>query len=207
MTRRRAMLTGLAVLASLSSAAAAEPGGDRVHDGVYLRLMVGPSYLYASGSDPGDTTLTGMGIGGIAMAGWTPARGLVAGLGAMGAHIFSPSVSVGGEDGEGESDLIGLTVGPFVDYYPDPTGGLHYVALAGVATMEDGLEATSDLALGVGGALGAGYEWWVSDSWSVGAMARLQIMSTSTTIESVEGSTDVRYTSVLPVVMITAAYH
>ena len=69
-------------------------------------------------------------------------------------------------------------VGPFVDWYFDPRRGLHLQAAAGFATVrgwdfpeaEDNPDAVS---VGGGLMLGFGYDWWASEQWSVGILARV----------------------------------
>src|SRR5207244_3229219 len=74
-------------------------------------------------------------------------------------------------------------VGPFLDYYVDPHAGLHLQAAVGygILALGEGRGATRTNLVyvqeqsggGITGLVGAGYEWWTSDAWSVGILARL----------------------------------
>ena len=189
-------LTTAALIAAAVTAGTASAEEARTHDGFYLRLMAGPAYLYSDAGD--DASLRGAGVGGLVVAGVTPWPGLVIGGAAMGAHIFSPTISAGGVDAEADSDAITLLVGPAIDWYPDAREGFHLLGAAGFVTLADG-SADGDLGLGAGAVIGGGYDWWISERWSLGALARLQVARTS-------GGSD-GYTSVLPVLMVTAVYH
>jgi len=82
----------------------------------------------------------------------------------------------------------------FADVYPWPSGGLHAQAGVGFATLVAGLgtpasaaatgtlsspQLESHTGTGFGFMVGAGYDWWVADEWSVGALARLLYAWTS----------------------------
>ena len=85
-------------------------------------------------------------------------------------------------DGEAEATLdpgaFGV-IGPCVDWYIDPTQGLHVQAALGWSRFslgEPGDAGAQRVTLeyeGIGAALGAGYEWWAGAQWSVGIMARV----------------------------------
>jgi hypothetical protein len=67
-----------------------------------------------------------------------------------------------------------VSVGTYIDYYPISERGFHLrgdVSLGVVGGIDDG----SEYALFSWGALvGAGYDTWVSKSWSLGALFRVQ---------------------------------
>jgi hypothetical protein len=151
-----------------------------------------------------DSSISGLAVAGQLLIGGTPAPGLAAGGGMMGFHVFSPTVKTGDNEGDSDSAMAGSLLGVYADYYFDPNGGLHALALLGIATLSDG-EADSDLAVGFGGALGIGHDWWVSEELSVGALARVQLLSTSASV----GDTDVdaSYTTLVPALLATVSYH
>jgi hypothetical protein len=73
---------------------------------------------------------------------------------------------------------------PFVDYYVMPNRGFHLQAGAGLATLVmgqgdvhaapgSGPTARPHTALGLGILIGVGYEWWVSEEWGLGVLARM----------------------------------
>ena len=115
--------------------------------------------------------------------GGTLGRGLVLGGGLYGANVLTYTVTVErGEEAPPEllrpSQLA--LIGPFVDWYTDPTRGFHLQGSLGLA-LGVGLEPErTQLHFrepGVGGGLmlGFGYEWWIGDDWSMGVLGRLGI--------------------------------
>ncbi|HEY1537027.1 MAG TPA: hypothetical protein VGF76_23565, partial [Polyangiaceae bacterium] len=68
-------------------------------------------------------------------------------------------------------------VGPFVDIYPSPTLGLHVQALVGYAEASYAQIAqhprSDDDPSGIGLVAGVGYDWSVSEHWSIGLLARI----------------------------------
>jgi hypothetical protein len=76
----------------------------------------------------------------------------------------------------------GSLIGPFFDHYFDPAGGLHIQAALGLAILtprvfgHSSTEQSEYVAIGGGLMLGAGYEWWVGDEWSLGVLGRTTIM-------------------------------
>jgi hypothetical protein len=146
----------------------------------------------ASGSVSGLTGATEIALGA------SPIAGLAMGGGIYTATITSPEsddVEFGGATGAGMR--YGFTVtqlamfAAFADVYPWPTQGFHVQGGAGLGTLVMGLGQPvaegsaptpileSHTGAGFGFMLGAGYEWWVSDEWSVGGLARLLYAWTS----------------------------
>lgn len=71
-------------------------------------------------------------------------------------------------------------VGPSFAFYPDPEGGLHFSGgpsvvgiIVGQGDPTLGARARGHTVLGWGFNLGAGYDWWVGEEWSLGLQARL----------------------------------
>ncbi|HKO51239.1 MAG TPA: hypothetical protein VJV79_26200 [Polyangiaceae bacterium] len=102
---------------------------------------------------------------------------VVLGGGVFTDYAFSPGISVNGQSVATANSvtmtLIGL--GAFADIYPDPLNGLHFqpfVGWGGLETSVNGNSAGSD-PTGLVLALGGGYDFFVSDNWSIGPMARL----------------------------------
>jgi hypothetical protein len=91
--------------------------------------------------------------------------------------VNSPSYEVNGQDGNpGDVDisLYLIGIGPFVDVYPDPTSGLHFLGFFGWGGLEASVEGNvggSD-PTGLVAVIGAGYDFWIADEWSVGPLAR-----------------------------------
>ncbi len=153
-------------LAIPSGAAAVPKGGEAFshahrHDGFFLRLGAGPSL-----------NLSGSGFGGafeIALGG-TLGRGVV--IGAM----SSPKV-VHAVGASGDETAVFSFVGPFVDFYPNPTKGLHLLGGGGVATATFPGGRTGPAAVSLELLAGAGYEWWVGDQWSIGRLGRVSYLN------------------------------
>ncbi len=192
----------------LSTAAFAQDGGARTHDGFHLSLGVGAAYTTtAVGLDPEpagapDVSITGFGFAGHLLIGGNIAPGLVLGGGNMGFHVFSPKVD---NETDGDGALAGNLLGIYADYYFDPNEGLHGMALIGLATLDDADDNTDKLAVGFGSALGLGHEWWVADEWSLGVLGRVQLMAT--TLEQETTKAEITFVSIAPALLFTATYH
>lgn len=205
----RLRLLTVCLFATTAHAQTPAGGQPHQHDGFQLALGVGGAFHRVTGTldpePPGDTeaTLSGLGIAGMVLAGWAVSPGFTVGGGAMGGHIFKPTVEVAGAETDSKNDLIFLVVGPYLDWAPNPAGGLHVLAHLGVATLEDGSDDTDTIALGFGAGLGVGYDVWVSDQWAIGGLARLQMLRTST---EVTPALDVQYTSLVPALQVVATW-
>jgi hypothetical protein len=64
-------------------------------------------------------------------------------------------------------------IGPYIDWYPDSSGGFHATVLA-LGVVGGGGNGQIDIGAGSGLAVGGGlgYDWWVHKRWSVGVLAR-----------------------------------
>jgi hypothetical protein len=64
-----------------------------------------------------------------------------------------------------------LFVGPFVDIFPDPRGGFHVGGmLGGAALVHDNPDLDPVTYRGFGASLWLGYDLWIAEQWSLGAM-------------------------------------
>ncbi|HEU4408507.1 MAG TPA: hypothetical protein VFS43_24810 [Polyangiaceae bacterium] len=197
----RSLAAGTA-LACLLAAGAARADRPRQHDSFYLRLGVGPGFV----SDPakvefggleGEATLTGVGAATEVALGGTVAPGLIVGGGIYSQLVVEPrandaEISVFGLSGEVddvtfESFSFHL-LGPFVDYYVDPRRGFHLQGSVGLGLLGVGdgeVDGNDNPALrehgsaGVGAMVGIGYDWWVSDRWSLGVLGRVSYAAMS----------------------------
>jgi hypothetical protein len=200
--------------------------GVHTHDGFYLRFATGFG-VYEERLESDDTALYGgevsgrtigiASLGEFAMGG-TVSRGLVLGGGFYTAQLLAGSFkpdgsSAGIPPAELDPDFRELlVVGPFLDWYPRPSRGLHFqvaVGFAGITAGTNGNLGDDDedayVAVGGGIVLGAGYEWWIADDWSLGVMARAQAAALSA-----EDDADVRWfhgVSTGPSLMLTLTYH
>ena len=163
-------------LASWERDVRAEP---RTHDGFQFRGTAGLGYLGDSESLGGlSDNIHGVAGTSEFFFGGTLADGFSLG-GYLGFTVApGPSVSYGnGQRSVASSDvnLNFFTIGPYVDYYLDPHEGLHFLATVGFADLNvSNGGSSSDAATGFGIGAGVGYDWWVSDNWSLGVLGRFQ---------------------------------
>jgi hypothetical protein len=109
---------------------------------------------------------------------------------------FEPLVQLSGTDENGdELDLDGVRLmlrhqGVLVDYYLSEQGGLHVLGALGFAQLSVNRPGGTESADPSGSlwALGAGYDWWVSDHGSVGVLGRVS----NATLTSQEASAEAR---------------
>lgn len=195
-------VVGIVLGGGLGDVVMAEP---REHAGLHVRVGVGTGY--ATGSSSLDDVNLSADVSGVPVSteisiGTTIAPGLVLGGGTF--SMILPAPSYGGMT-SGANHISGT--GPFVDYYVDPRHGLHaqaaLLATAGYLQGKDGGESSTGF--GIGGELGIGYEWWLSESWSIGPIARvtyyrLYASSSDTSTSSTLGL-------VVPSVLVGITYH
>jgi hypothetical protein len=185
---------------SLSTAAQAAP---HTHDGFYLQVDAGIGYLSSSAEvGPTSYSYSGVTLPSALLMGGTVGP-VVIGGGFFTDYAFSPSLSVEGGGTITPDDvsmtLIGL--GVFADIYPDPHSGLHFqpfVGWGGLETTVNGNSGGSDptgLVLAVGG----GYDWFVSDNWSIGVLGRIAYAPLKLN--------DVGYSTLAPAIMCSFTYH
>jgi hypothetical protein len=151
----------------------ATPAGParRVHDGFYLRMGMETgtaSVKFIDAPDGlGETIETSGGLK--VMLGGTPSPGMVFG-GGLWAVGFDTNKWHGENRDKGSGILF--AIGPFIDYFPDPKGGFHLGGSAGVGGVQIDAKPfdNDDARMASGSSLGAfvGYDFWVSQSWSLG---------------------------------------
>lgn len=209
MKRTLSLLGFLAVLAS-SSAALADSAAHE-HDGFFLRLAPGFAYVHdgntvSFGNQSADATLSGFGGAFELSLGGTVAPGLVIGGTVYGTSFPSPKVTVGGNTATGNGSLVHTAIGPMVDYYFDPSQGLHLGGMIGYSTayaQDNDDNRTSNTAKGFMVGAHFGDEWFVSDEWSIGVMGRLSLASVK---DSTDGIDD-KHFLVVPMVLASFTYH
>jgi hypothetical protein len=214
MRRRSLALGALTTLGclTLAASAVAEP---KTHDGFMLQLELGPGYASLPGTaeEAGTSTdvdVRGMSCVGGTFVGGTPAPGLVVGGATLGHVIYSPKMEVGGQevDGYGDDNLSLSLVGPFVQYYPDPSSGLNLRLALGFVwakAMDDNIE---DAATGFGVNASLGHDWWVGDEWSLGMAARVTYAHVREESTGVGGDDKVlSHSAYVPGVVLTLTYH
>jgi hypothetical protein len=158
--------------------------GVHEHDGFYLRFGTGfggyNETITAENADE-SSTVSGMSTVGELALGGAIRPGLILGGGVWTSSVMASDRNIRGMDppdevigGSGNFTLIG----PFIDWYFNPHRGLHLQGAVGFATVrgwdlpeaQDNPDAVS---VGGGVMIGFGYEWWVSNQWAVGVLARI----------------------------------
>ena len=158
--------------------------------------------------------------GGVALEialGGTVAPGLVIGGGIYSVSIgrttwetnIENSFSDGNEitGGEGAMSMLGV----ILDFYPNPRGGFHIQGGLGIGALALEKDPDSDFPgedwEGGGGGLmfGAGYEFWVSDQWSLGGIARVLMMSGK--LRGSESDRDYDSRAFAPALLFGATHH
>ncbi len=169
-----------------------EDTGRHLHDGFYLRLAGGVGYAFDAleGNQP-ELSLSqaagarghakGLAVATEVAAGLSLWRGLVLALGCETALLPAPRAAGAAGSANYRFEPSQLAVfQPFFDWYIWDHLGLHVEAGGGLAVLVQGQGTTSSggkpvqphTAVGPGLAVGAGYEWWIADQWSVGALGR-----------------------------------
>jgi hypothetical protein len=195
------------------------PRGPRVHDGLYLRLGLGGGVQagavahsesrsdgYESAPDQSVTGTSGM----VELAlGYAVRPGLNLGGGLYLEQNGGAASNISGEVAPSGARLgTHVLVGPMLDWYFRPQKGFHMLAALGVASAQqrtfmdvDGNKYSS-ASTGLGGLIGLGYDWWVSDQWSLGLLGRGAL---SITVDEKDGNA-VQSTATFGVLM-TATYN
>ena len=124
-----------------AESACADPS-ERLHDGLFVRSEPGIAYLWAqvsdSGPSPRRSKVRGIGQSSSLLVGGTPARGLVLG-GSLWSARIDPKFVEDEMTVDPDDDSVKVTVlhvGPFLDFYPDATRGLH--ASVGAGALQTG---------------------------------------------------------------------
>ena len=215
MRMKTVVFSFLVTLSFACTSAAAENGtpsasGVHEHDGFYLRMGIGPGYVF--GSSKPDSVDTSVSVKGFALAtelsfGGTISPGLVVGGGSFSMIVPAPKYTPEGGSGVtlGAHHTSGL--GPFVDYYPDPKQGMHFQAallLSGIYVQKkDQYESASGF--GFGAMLGGGYEIWIGEQWSIGPLLRLNYYNLK--IEGGDSSQKSTLGMFVPSLLFAATYH
>jgi hypothetical protein len=164
------------------------------HDGFYLRLSGGLSYLAFSGSGPiGDASVSDAGAGSLIAIGGTISRGLVLAGAVQVASVRNDfkgveDPSTGRAYRDAKATVSANTIGVLADWYPEPTGGWHVGGMIGLSAL---LLREADIADAQGNAVSGtvfgGYDWWIGPQWSLGLMAVVS-GTTSASMEDDDGN-------------------
>ncbi|MGE0325142.1 MAG: autotransporter outer membrane beta-barrel domain-containing protein [Polyangiaceae bacterium] len=208
--RRLAISVGAATAVFVcSTAAMAAP---KNHDGFMLRL--GPTFGPLSvtetpevnGTEGAEVKASGFATGLELLLGGTPAPGLTVGGALLYSQTKDPTLEAGGREVEADGTLLILSTDVFVQYYFDPTQGFHVQGMLGYGVLDtvrsDGSSGGNDPA-GLHLALGAGYDFWIADEWSVGPFLRVQFANYT----AEEGPVKVTENFLFPTLGVSFTYH
>jgi hypothetical protein len=161
------------------TAAPPVPHGAYVHDGVFLRAGVGPGLFQAwSGSTADTRTFDGGTVSIDAAVGGAPVRGFIIGAEFQTDRVFSLSstdrIVNGNEPDLSDTRFSTNSLAIFLDGYPDPTDGLHFIGSIGVGWLDvaHSHSGSTPSPTGLLLSLGAGYEWFVGPNLSLGVLLR-----------------------------------
>ena len=143
------------------------------------------------------------------MVGGSPVPGFVLG----GAYVFhgisSPTLKIGGQayDTSGADVSLNLsTFGIFTAIYPIPTAGFNIHALLGYSQFSlsvNGTTYSNGSPSGPSFMGGVGYDFWISDNWSMGPDFRIAYCKGKS---DSSGTTD-EISMIVPTLSFTATYH
>ncbi len=158
--------------------------------------------------DGSELTLSGTLIGLDFLMGGTVASGFVIGGGFFAAGVPAPKNEIDGENVQRNSEVERAfsLVGPFLNWYPDPKGGLNLQLMVGGASLRDDDPDDADRGYEADGAaiaLAGGYDFWVGDEWSVGVMARF----TFAALTRNDSFAEEQHGVFVPAVLLLFTYH
>lgn len=208
-----------------------------LHDRFYLRLALGVTQASGSIRTPsisrsangqitnrGETAegnVSGPGAAFDLAVGWTVTRGLAIAGFASGRSISNANVTfkTGSTTGRTFNEDFQLAnVGAMADWYLDPRKGLHFQGGVGVASVTHSVKEAFDGSpkrdptarySGLGFMLGAGYETFVSDNWSIGGLLRIDLGNQLTSDTSGNDATvrDTTFNVFAPSLLFTGTYN
>lgn len=212
MKSKLGILAGVAAATLFSSAALADSMPE-THDGFFLRLglNLGPASatqkVEINGTEvPGEASLSGFSSGFDLMIGGTPASGLVIGGALTTVATSDPDLEAGGASRTTDGTMIFGGLGLFANYYLNPNEGLHFQGLLGFGSVDtvdaDGNSGGND-PTGPYFGIGVGYDFWVSDEWSIGPFGR--VLYAATSVE--EGNSKAKVSYLYPSIGAAFTYH
>jgi hypothetical protein len=153
-----------------------------LHQGFYLRLTSGPSFMTLNGHGPyGSASLTGAGYGGMIAIGGAVAPGFVL-AGTIQGSAFNAefnggpfenaTVTANGKTHKASDRATGGfgMLGVLVDWYPEPSGGWHLGGSTGVGAivLTNSADERDLGGVNLAGSVFGGYDWALGRKWSLG---------------------------------------
>jgi hypothetical protein len=178
---------------------------DKTHDGFYTRFAVGfasQSTSLDDGVPAPNLEATGGALVINALVGGAPAPGVIIG-GSLALDTLASTTFESG-DYAAKTGMNLISIGPFIDGYPNSRGGFHLGGTVGpaFARLNNNTGFAGSKSNGVGLAAWLGYDWWVADQWSVGGLLRFSGANTWSGKSSPDLGTEVRSIALL----LTAVY-
>ena len=188
-----------------------------LHDGFYLRVATGFGSHYQTigvqGHDP-SVSVSGVSSVGELALGYAIRPGRILGFGFYSATLVVTDRTFHTAQPMPPDALLNdvkdfNVMGPFIDWYFNPRRGMHLQGALGVATVR-GLgvadaRVSDDVVLGAGVMLGFGYDWWISDQWSIGLLGR--VAATTTTSDDQSGVRWEHGAGASPSLLFTATFN
>jgi hypothetical protein len=164
----------VATVAQAEGGAAA--AGVREHDGFFLQLQYGTGWQDLSPANQPSSSIVGVAQSlGVSVGGAVARNLLVFGeFTVQAAMVLSLDLDFGdGDDRERDEDRLFFTfIGPGLAYYFGESN-IFVSGTVGMARASFAKDEAEGTANGVGGRLGLGKEWWVSDQWGIGLAANV----------------------------------
>jgi hypothetical protein len=188
-----------------------EKAGVHTHDGFYFRFGLGGGYFAGSVDTTPKATVTGGHLAVDLAFGGTPVPGLVIGGGIYGS-AGGASWESGGTSQKIDSSVVS-TIGPFIDWYPDPKDGWHITGMVGLSRFQFTQNNVVDVTSAFGGAvmIGGGYEFWIGKEWSLGILGRLQYAQAQMSELIFNGVTlagsSVKVSAIVPALLVGITFH
>jgi hypothetical protein len=198
-----------------------------LHDGFYFRFALGGAPVFgkvkpktSAGEIAVDADVSAFAALSELAFGGSPMPGLVLGGGIYGASLsgieYKGKFAGATRTYESDAAIVSM-LGPFIDFYPNPQQGFHAQAAIAFsivsadqgkynATYGDSFPPDNYAGTGFGLMLGAGYEWWIGEQWSLGVLGRVQY--TSATLKANSNLyDDADFSAWIPGVLVDITYH
>jgi hypothetical protein len=200
-------------------------------DGIYLQITTGFGLPHSaitvdqsnppSSTDHWEDSESGGSIGGSLLLGAPLRPGIALGVGGL-FSLLSASDPHPTKNGQPYTPVdvkqplfqfMGV-IGPFADIYPSTTLGWHVQALVGYAQVSYAEVTANPFSdgnpSGIGLMAGVGHDWWISEHWSVGLLARVtyaNVRLAPTPFGDGLGSTSQHNTLVSPSLEVSFTFH
>ncbi|MCC6900620.1 MAG: autotransporter domain-containing protein [Polyangiaceae bacterium] len=184
----------------------AHAGGARTHDGFFFRIGLNGGPLMLSWDAPSDPKWSGFQSGFDLLIGGSPVDGLAIGGALIANRTTDPTYEVGGAESTWKGSMLFAGLALFADWYLNPHEGLHFQGLVGFAAVDfvsDSGQSGGNDPTGTMFGLGAGYDFWISNQWSIGPFGRVIYSSVS----AEAGGATAKYSYLYPSIGVAFTLH